>query len=194
MKETIVNLTKSFVGECQARNRYTFYSRVAQKEDYEQIAEIFTITADNERAHAKRFFEHIQELKKKFKIKDEEIEIPTSVPNVYGTTIKNLKASIIGEHHEYTELYPMFAKIADKEGLKDIAKRWRAISVAEKHHEERYQKILEQLEGKTIFKKSQEIEWVCRECGYVHFGKTPPEKCPSCDHPTSFYQVKCEEY
>jgi len=194
MKETIVNLTKSFVGESQARNRYTFYAKIAQKEGYEQIAEIFTMTADNEKVHAKRFFEHIQELKKKFDIKGDEIEVSASAPNVYGTTTENLKASIMGEHHEHAELYPMFAKIADKEKLPAIAKRWRAISVAEKHHEERYNIFLEQIKNKTVFRKIQEIEWVCRECGYVHYGKTPPEKCQSCDHPKAFYQVKCEEY
>jgi len=194
MKQTIVNLTKSFVGESQARNRYSFYARIAQKGGYEQIGEIFTITADNEKAHAKRFFEHIQELKKKLKLKDEFIDVPTTAPNVYGTTIENIKASIESEHHEYTEMYPEFAKVAEKEGFTDIAKRWKAVSIAEKHHEERFQKLLEQLEGKTIFRKSQEIEWVCRECGYIYFGKTPPEKCPSCDHPTAFYQVKCENY
>lgn len=189
MSETIKNLTKAFIGESQARNRYTFYAKIARKEGYEQIGEVFQITADNEKEHAKRIFEHIQELKP-----DAEIIVEATAPTTYGTTIENLKAAIKGEHYEYSEMYPSFAETAEKEGNDEIAQRLKAIGKAEVHHEERYKKILEQLEKGTIFKKDQEVEWVCRECGYVHKGNEPPEKCPSCDHAKSFYQLKCEEY
>ena len=189
MKETLKNLTKAFIGESQARNRYTFYAKLAKKEGFEQIAEIFLLTADNEKEHAKRLFEHIQELKK-----SDEIQVEAVAPLVYGKTAENLKAAIAGEHYEYTEMYPEFAKVAEKEGLSKIAKRLRAIAIAEKHHEERYKKLLKEVEAGTVFKKKKQVWWICRECGYVHFGKEAPKKCPSCDHTTSFYQIKCEEY
>jgi len=190
MKKTLENLTKAFVGESQARNRYTFYAKVARKEGYEQIAEIFQITADNEKEHAKRLFEHIQELKEG----TDEIKIEAVAPLVYDTTLENLKAAAAGENYEHTEMYPEFAKIAEEEGLDKIAIRLKSIANAEKHHEERYKKLIKEVEGGTVFKKAEEVEWICRECGYVHKGTTPPEKCPSCDHAKSFYQVKCEEY
>ena len=193
MKQTLENLTKAFIGESQARNRYTFYSKIARKEGFEQIAEIFLLTADNEKEHAKRLFEHIQELKKKLNESDE-IKVEAAAPLVLGNTTENLKAAIAGEHYENTEMYPEFADVAEKEGLSEIAKRLRSISNAEKHHEERYQKLLKEVEAGTVFKKEKEVYWVCRECGYVHFGKEPPEKCPSCDHEKNFYQIKCEEY
>jgi len=194
MNKTIENLAKAFVGESQARNRYTFYSKVAKKEGFEQIAEIFLITAENEREHASWLFKLINELKKKSKEKIEEIKVEASVPTTLGSTAENLKAAIEGENYEYTKMYPNFAEIAEKEGLKEIAKRLRAIAVAEKHHEERFKKILKEVEKGTVFKKEKEVWWVCRECGYMHFGKEPPERCPSCDHERSFYQLKCEEY
>jgi len=192
MEQTLENLAKAFVGESQARNRYTFYASIARKEKYEQIAEIFQLTADNEKEHAKRLFETIQLLNKKGKV--EEIPIGTGVPTVLGTTENNLKAAIAGENYEHTKMYPEFADVAEDEGHPEIAKRLRAIAVAEKHHEERYKKILKNVQGGTVFKKDKEVWWVCRECGYVHFGKTPPDRCPSCDHEENFYQLKCEEY
>lgn len=188
--ETLKNLAKAFIGESQARNRYTFYSKIAKKEGYEQIAEIFLMTAENEREHASWLFKHINELKKS----DEEMKVDVSVPTVLGSTEENLKAAIAGENYEYTKMYPEFAKIAEKEGFTEIAKRLRAIAIAEKHHEERFKKLLEEVKNKTVFKKKKEVWWVCRECGYVHFGKEPPKECPSCGHAKSFYQVKCEEY
>ncbi len=191
--KTIENLTKAFIGESQARNRYTYYAKVARNEGFEQIAEIFLITADNEKEHAKRIFEHIIELKKKNKLLDE-IKVEAAAPLVYGNTKENLKAAINGENYEYSKMYPEFADVAEKEGFKDIVKRLRAIAVAEKHHEERYKKLLNEVEGRTVFKKSKEVWWVCRECGYVSFGKEPAEKCPACNHERSFFQVKCEEY
>jgi len=194
MNKTIENLTKAFIGESQARNRYTFYSEIARNEGFEQIAEIFLLTADNEREHASWFFKLIQELKKKSKEKLDEIKVEAAAPTIFGTTEKNLKAAIAGENYENTTLYLEFADVAEKEGFPEIAKRIRMIAVAEKHHEERYRKLLKVVEDGTVFKKQKEVWWVCRECGYMHFGKEPPEKCPSCDHAKSFYQLKCEEY
>lgn len=194
MKRTIQNLTKAFIGESQARNRYTFYAKVAKKEGYEQIASIFSETAEQEKTHAKRLFEHIQELKEKIGDNLDEIKVEAVAPTVYKNTAENLKASITGENYEHTEMYPEFAKVAEEDGLAKIAQRLRSIAKAEEHHEERYKKLLAQLEAGTIFKKDKETFWVCRECGYVHKGNQAPAKCPSCDHPQSYYQVKCEEY
>jgi len=193
LKKTIENLAKAFIGESQARNRYTFYAKVARKEGFEQIGAIFQLTADNEKEHAKRLFEHISELNLKGE-KLDAIKVEADAPAAYGSTAENLKAAIAGEHYEHTEMYPEFAATAEKEGLQEIANRLRAISKAEEHHEERFKKLLKELDAGTVFKKETEVEWVCMECGYVHKGKEPPKKCPSCDHPTSFYQVKCEEY
>jgi rubrerythrin len=194
MKETPKNLMKAFIGESQARNRYSFYAKVAMKEGYEQIAEIFTVTAENERIHAKRLFEDLNGIKKESGEKMDPIMVEADAPTTFGTTADNLKAAIAGEHHEHSSMYPEFANVAEKEGFPKIAARMRAIAVAEKHHEERYKKLLNEVEEGTVFKKEKATWWVCRECGYVHMGKEPPVKCPACDHPTAFYQVKCEEY
>jgi len=194
MKKTIENLVKAFIGESQARNRYTFYAKVAKKEGYEQIAEIFRITAENEKEHASWLFKLINELKKKSDENLEEIKVEVTAPTILGKTIENLKSAISGENYEYTKMYPEFAETAEKEGFPEIAERLRAIAIAERHHEERYKKLLKEVEAGTVFKKEKEVWWVCRECGYVYFGKEPPEKCPSCSHPRSFYQVKCEDY
>ncbi len=194
MKKTIENLAKAFIGESQARNRYTFYAKIAQKEGYDQIAEIFLITADNEREHAKWLLRLINELKKKSNEDLEEIKVEAVTPTTLGNTIENLKAAIAGEHYENTTMYPDFAKIAEEEGFPEIAKRLRAISKAEEHHEERYRKLLAQVEGGTVFKKDKKVVWVCRKCGYVHEGETPPEECPSCSHKSNYFQLKCEEY
>jgi len=190
MKKTLENLSKAFVGESQARNRYSYYSKIAKKEGYQQIAKIFAETAEQEKTHAKRLFEHIQELKGD----DNEITIPTSVPTTFGTTLENLKAAKEGEKYEHSEMYPEFAKIAEEEGLTKIAIRLKSIAKAEKHHEERYEKLLNELENKNISEKEEEITWVCMECGYTHTGKTPPKECPACDHPSGYYIVKCEKY
>ncbi|OQX87398.1 MAG: rubrerythrin family protein [Candidatus Omnitrophica bacterium 4484_70.2] len=194
MEKTIENLTKAFIGESQARNRYTFYSKIAKKEGFEQIAEIFLITAENEKEHASWLFKLINELKKKNSEKLDKITVEAVAPTILGTTAENLKAAIDGENYEHTKMYPEFADVAEKENLPDIAKRLRAIAKAEEHHEERFKKLLKEVEAKTVFKKEKEVWWVCRECGYIHFGKEPPEKCPSCNHEKSFYQIKCEEY
>ncbi|MBS7609190.1 rubrerythrin family protein [Candidatus Bathyarchaeota archaeon] len=194
MQETVKNLARAFIGESQARNRYTFYSKIAKREGFEQIAEIFLITAENEREHASVLFKLINELMKKSGEKLGEIKVEVVAPTTLGSTSENLKAAISGENYEHTKMYPEFSEVAGKEGLQEIAMRLRAIAVAEKHHEERFKKLLKEVEGGTVFKKDREIWWVCRECGYVHFGREPPERCPSCDHEKSFYQVKCEEY
>jgi len=189
MKETIKNLAKAFVGESQARNRYTFYSKVAKKEGFEQISEIFLITADNEREHAKWLLRLINEIKD-----SEEIKVEAEVSTVFANTTENLKASIAGENYEYTKMYPEFATVAEKEGFSEIARRLKAIAKAEEHHEERYKKLLNEIEGKTIFKKEKKAFWLCRKCGYVFGGEEPPEECPSCSHPKSYFELKCEEY
>jgi rubrerythrin len=193
MKETVKNLSKAFVGESQARNRYTLYAKTAKKEGFEKIAEVFLTTAEQERQHAKWLFTMINDLKKDGDVPNE-VTIEAEVPNMIGTTAENLKAAIAGENYEHTDMYPEFAAKAREEGLDDIANRLEAISKAEEHHEERYTKILKEVEGGTFFKKEEEVEWVCRECGYVHKGTTPPELCPSCDHPKAFYELKCETY
>jgi len=194
MENTIKNLASAFVGESQARNRYTMYAKIAKKDGFEQIAEIFLITAENEKEHASWLFKLINELKKKSDKNFDNIKVETSVPTTFGTTAENLKSAIAGENFEHTKMYPGFADIAEKEGFPEIAKRLRAIAIAEKHHEERFKKILKELESGAVFKKENNVWWVCRECGYVHFGTEPPERCPSCDHEKSFYQIKCEEY
>ncbi|HNW05751.1 MAG TPA: rubrerythrin family protein [archaeon] len=191
--KTIENLAKAYVGECQARNRYTFYAKVALKEGFNQISDVFLETAEQEREHAKQLFVLIKELKKKYNI-NTEIIIETDVPTVYGNTKDHLKAAIAGENHEYTKMYPEFADIAKKEGLIEIAKKLRAIAIAEKHHEERYKKLLKNLNENKLFKKDKEVVWLCMKCGYVHKGKEPPKICPSCGHETNYFKVQDENY
>jgi len=193
MKKTIQNLTKAFLGECQVRNRYTFFASTARNEGFEQIAAIFLETADQEKTHAKELYKLMNILKEKDKIKGD-LKIEIDVPIIYSNTKENIKSAIMGENQEYTSMYPEFADIAEKEGFLDIAKKLRAIAKAEQHHEERYKKLLANLEDGTTFKRKEETIWVCRKCGYMHIGKEAPKKCLSCDHPQAFYQVKCEEY
>ncbi len=194
MRQTLDNLTKAFIGESQARNRYDFYAKVASKEGYEKVSQIFALTAAQEKEHAKRLFEHIQEVKEKLNETGSEIVVEAQSPNVYGTTVENLKAAMAGEKYEYTQMYPEFAQTAQEEGLNKIADRMLAIAKAEEHHEERYQKLLAHIEAGTMFKRNQEVWWVCLECGYIHLGLEAPEKCPSCDHDRAFYEFKCEDY
>jgi len=194
MKDTIQNLAKAFIGESQARNRYTFYAKVAKKEGYEQIAAIFRETAEQEREHASQLFKLINELKKDSSEDLNEIKVEAAAPTTLGTTAENLKAAMAGENYEHTTMYPEFAKKAKEDGLPQIEARLKAIAKAEEHHEEWYQKLLKEVEVGTVFKKEEETIWVCRECGYVHVGKEPPEVCPSCSHPQAYYQVKCETY
>jgi rubrerythrin len=194
LKKTVENLAAAFIGESQARNRYTFYAKIAKEAGYEQISDIFLLTAENEREHAKWLFRLINELKKRSKENLDEIKVEASAPTILGTTQENLRAAIAGEHYENTEMYPEFADIAEKQGFPDIAKRLRSIALAEGHHEKRYRRLLAEMEGGTLFKKKQKVAWVCRKCGYVHEGQEPPETCPSCDHPRDYFELKCEAY
>ncbi len=189
--KTIENLSKAFIGESQARNRYTFYSKIAKKEGYEQIAGVFQLTADQEKEHASWLLKMINEIKDQ---ETNEVTVEAEVPLTRGDTVSNLKSAIKGETYEYTEMYPDFADQAEKDGYSEIAQRLRSIAKSEEHHKERYSKLLEQLEKQTVFKKEEEVYWVCRECGYQHFGFEAPELCPSCDHPKSYYELKCETY
>ncbi len=195
MEKTLKNLAKAFIGESMARNRYTFYAKIAEKEGYHQIKEIFLITADNEREHAKWLFRMIDNVAKKIDANVSEILVETCpVPAGLGTTEENLKAAIAGEHYENTKMYPEFADVAESEGLSEVAERLRAIAVAEKHHEQRYQNLLNNLKNDTIYTKTTNVKWVCSKCGYVHEGTEPPDVCPSCGHPLQYFHLMCEEY
>jgi len=193
MEKTYLNMAQAYLGESQARNRYTFYASVARKEGYEQIAGIFEETAGHEREHASNLFKWIVELKKKpentGKLKLDGVD----VPNVRGTTAENLAAAIEGELHESNSMYPEFADIAQEEGYTEYAMRMRAIARAEDGHANRYQKLLDLVKS-GYFKRDTEKIWICRECGYIYTGKIPPQKCPSCYHAQGFYEVARLEY
>lgn len=185
--KTEKNLLKAFAGESQARNRYTYFASVAKKEGYEQIAAIFTETADNEKEHAKRFFSFLES--------GEAVEITAMYPaGKVGTTVENLKAAAAGENEEWTELYPEFAKIALEEGFSDVAACFTMIAKVEKEHEERYKKLAENIEKAEVFKKSEKVRWKCRNCGYVAEADSAPEKCPACLHPKSYFEIKETNY
>ncbi|NLF83285.1 MAG: rubrerythrin family protein [Candidatus Gastranaerophilales bacterium] len=179
------NLMAAFAGESQARNRYTYYASIAKKEGYEQIAAIFTETADNEKEHAKRFFKFLE---------GTPVTINATYPTVLGNTIQNLKAAAMGENEEWVELYPEFAKIAEEEGFMDVAVVFRKIAEVEKHHEARYLKLLENVEQGKVFKKASSLEWKCRNCGYIHTGDSAPQACPACAHSQAYFEVNCENY
>jgi len=190
MNQTITNLAKAFVGESQARNRYTMYASVARKEGYEQISAIFLETAEQEREHASILYKMIVELNGG---KEPALHVETEVPIARGTTAENLKAAMEGENHEWGSMYPDFSSVALQEGHKEIAAKLKLIAVAEKHHSERYSKLLE-LVKLGFFKREKEIEWTCRQCGYVHKGTQPPTECPLCGHAKGFYQRRLDEY
>ncbi len=181
----------AFAGESMARNRYAFFAKAAKEEGFQQIAQIFALTADNEKEHAESVWEMLNELNKE---KAEQLEFEVEAPLVEADTKANLKTAIAGEHHEQAELYPGFAKVAEEEGLPEVAARLRAIASAEKHHQERYEKLLKEVENGTVFKKKEKVFWVCLECGYVHYGFEPPEECPSCHHDRGYFHIKCEQY
>ena len=193
MKKTLENLAKAFIGESQARNRYTMFAKIAKAEGYEQIASVFLETADQEREHAKQIFDKIQILKQE-ETGLEKIQVEAECPIEIGDTKKNLQLAILGENYEWEIMYSDFAKTAEEEGYPDIAQWFRHVLVAENHHSERYQKLLKNLENDTVFEKDHEVYWVCRECGYVHFATSAPIECPSCKHAKAFYQLKSEEY
>jgi rubrerythrin len=180
--QTEKNLMTSFAGESQARMRYTYFASAAKKEGFEQIAAIFLETADQEKEHAKRMFKYLE---------GGMVEITAKFPaGVIGRTIDNLQAAAAGENEEWSELYPHFADVAEKEGFLEIAEMYRKISVAERGHEERYRAFVKNIEAAAVFAKPGEVVWQCRNCGYIHVGKEAPEKCPACLHPQAYFEVK----
>ncbi len=184
--QTEKNLLKSFAGESQARNRYTFFASVSKKEGYEQISAIFRETADNEKEHAELFFKLLE---------GGMTEITASYPaGVIGTTVENLKEAAEGEKLEWGTLYPDFADVAEKEGFEEIANTFRMVANVEKEHEQRYRKLLANVKQGKVFKKDKTIKWKCRNCGHVYEGSEAPEKCPVCDHTRSYFEVWCENY
>ena len=180
------NLLAAFAGESQARTRYTFFASVAKKEGFEQISAIFTETADNEKEHAQLFFEHL---------KGGLVEITAAYPaGVIGSTAENLLAAAEGEKHEWGTLYPNFAEVAEEEGFADVARTFRMVAKVEAYHERRYRKLLANVEQGKVFKKDSPVMWKCRNCGYVFEGMEVPEKCPVCEHPRSYFELRTENY
>ncbi len=184
--KTEKNLLAAFAGESQARNRYTYFAGKAKKEGLEQIAFIFEETANQEKEHAKRFFNFLE---------GGETEITASFPaGTVGTTLENLKAAAAGEHHEHTDLYPSFAKTAREEGFEAIALVFEKISVAEKQHEKRYRNLAANIEADQVFKRKEKTVWRCRNCGYLHEGNEAPDLCPACAHPKAHFELLGENY
>lgn len=184
--QTEKNLLTAFAGESQARNRYTYFASQAKKEGYVQISSIFEETANQEKEHAKRFFKFLE---------GEEVEVSASFPaGVIGSTLENLKAAAGGEHYEWTEMYPGFAKIAKDEGFKDVAAAFENISVAEKQHEKRYLDLAGNIEADRVFKREEKVVWRCRNCGFLHEGKEAPNQCPACVHPQPHFELLGENY
>ncbi|MFH1914891.1 MAG: rubrerythrin [Pseudomonadota bacterium] len=176
------NLLIAFSGESQARNRYTYFASKAKNEGYVQISKIFEETANHEKEHAKRLFKFLE---------GGEVEITAAYPaGTIGSTLDNLKEAAAGENHEYTEMYPEFAKIAREEGFPAIAKAMEHIAIAEKYHEERYKAFIANIERNRVFSKDSEIVWRCQNCGYNHTGSAAPDLCPACDHPQAHFEVK----
>ena len=171
--KTEKNLLEAFAGESQARNKYTFYASKAKKEGYEQIASLFLETADNEKEHAKIWYKLL---------------------NGIGTTMDNLKDAAGGENYEWTDMYARMAKEADEEGFTDIARLFRGVAKIEKEHEERYLALLKNIEDGTVFKKNEKSVWICRNCGHIHDAIEAPEKCPVCDHPKAYFQLRVINY
>ena len=185
--QTEKNLLKAFAGESQARNRYTFYAKIAQKEGYEQIAAVFAETAANEEQHAKMFFKFLE---------GRMVEITATYPagKLDGTTAENLAASADGENEEWSDLYPAFADVAAAEGFKDVANRFRQIAKVEAHHEERYRALRANIDEGKVFEKAEKVTWICRKCGFVHTGAKALAKCPACDHPMAYQEVYAANY
>lgn len=180
------NLLKSFAGESQARMRYTYFASQAKKEGFEQIAGVFTETADQEKEHAKRFFKFLE---------GGMVEITASFPaGVIGTTKQNLEAAAAGEYEEWHDLYAEFAEIADEEGFSAIATVWRKIAEVEKEHERRYRILLQRVTEEKVFERDEPISWQCRNCGYIHTGKEAPQACPACAHPQAYFEPMKENY
>ncbi|HOG36878.1 MAG TPA: rubrerythrin family protein [Paludibacteraceae bacterium] len=179
--QTEKNLMTSFAGESQARMRYTYFASTAKKEGFEQIAAIFLETAEQEKEHAKRMFKYLE---------GGMVEITAKFPaGVIGRTLDNLQAAAAGENEEWSELYPHFADVAEKEGFPEIAEMYRKIAIAEKGHEERYRAFVKNIETAAVFAKPDEVVWQCRNCGYIHVGKEAPEECPACIHPQAHFEI-----
>jgi rubrerythrin len=180
------NLLTAFAGESQARNLYTYFASKAKKEGYVQMSDIFTETANQEKEHAKRFFEFLE---------GGDVQISAAFPAGFiGTTLENLKAAAAGEHYEYSEMYPGFAKTAREEGFNDIADVLEAIAVAEKQHEKRYLDLAANIEAARVFKRDEKVTWRCRNCGYLHEGNEAPDTCPACAHPQAHFELLGENY
>ena len=171
--KTEQNLWAAFAGESQARNKYTYFASVAKKAGFEQIAEIFLKTAENEKEHAKLWFKHLGEL---------------------GDTAENLVHAAEGENYEWTDMYANMAKDAEEEGFTDLAAQFRAVAAVEKSHEERYRKLLHNVEAKEVFEKSGVQVWECRNCGHLAIGTAAPEVCPTCFHPQAYFEIRKENY
>lgn len=171
--KTEQNLKDAFTGESEARNKYTFFASVARKEGYEQIADLFLITAENEREHAKMWFQEL---------------------GGQGDTAENLLSAAQGENYEWTDMYASFAKTAEEEGFKELAAKFRLVAQVEKHHEERYRALLHNVKTAAVFQKSEIKVWECRNCGHIAVGPKAPEICPTCNHPQSFFQLQAKNY
>jgi len=180
------NLLVAFAGESQARNRYTFFAGVARKEGLVQIAEIFEETANQEKEHAKRFFKFLE---------GGDVQITESFPaGTIETTLDNLRAAAAGEEHEWTEMYPAFAKVAREEGFSQIAAAFEAISISEKQHGKRYRDLADNLEAGRVFKRNGKVVWRCRNCGYLHEAEDAPKVCPACLHPQAHFELLGENW
>ena len=184
--KTEKNLLKAFAGESQARNRYTFFASVARNEGYVQIQRIFEETAANEKEHAEVFFKYLE---------GGDVEITAAYPaGRIGNTAENLLAAAQGEKLEWGTLYPNFKKVAKEEGFHDIAESFEEIAEVEEEHEKRYRKLLSNVKNGTVFKRDEEVEWHCLNCGYIHHGKEAPEECPACKHPRDYYELHIPNY
>ena len=171
--KTEQNLLAAFAGESQARNKYTYFASKAKKEGYEQISALFLKTADNEKEHAKMWFKELEGI---------------------GSTAENLEAAADGENYEWTDMYEGFAKTAEEEGFAELAEKFRDVAAIEKHHEERYRKLLENVEMQQVFEKSEVKIWECRNCGHIVVGTKAPDICPVCAHPQAYFEISAENY
>jgi rubrerythrin len=184
--KTEQNLLKAFAGESQARNRYTYFASAARKEGLEQIANIFTETAENEKEHAKLFFKALE---------GGDVEITASFPaGMIKDTKKNLEEAAAGENMEWTTIYSDFSRIAREEGFTDIANTFDEVAKVEKFHESRYRKLIGNIVSSEVFKKKKTVKWHCINCGYIHEGDEAPKQCPACKHPQAYYEVLAENY
>lgn len=180
------NLLTAFAGESQARNRYTYFASQARKEGYVQMALIFEETANQEKEHAKRFFNFLQ---------GGEVEVQAAFPaGKVGSTLENLKAAAAGEHYEHTEMYPSFAAVAREEGFDDIAAVFMNVAVAEKQHEKRYRDLAENIEKGRVFKREAPVTWRCLNCGYIYEAPEAPKQCPACAHPQAYFELLGENW